>query len=250
MKSWLFLLASLPVALWGGDPVSVTLRGKTQTLARLQPANLDSPACVIFLPGDGGWRGAAVSMARTIASWGYEVFGFDTKKYLEGFSQDGANLSREQMTADMRFVADRVGSLTKKRVILVGWSQGAGMAVAAASGAQARGPVYGVVTLGLPQSAVLGWDWKATLAVIARREPDQPSFAVKPLLPRVAPAPLWMIHGAQDEYTTPEVARSLFDVASEPKRIEEIPGANHRFDGHQDELYISLKKGLAWIGSQ
>lgn len=250
MKPCLFLLATLPVAVWGDDSVSVTLRGKTQTLARLQPANHDSAASVIVLPGDGGWRGAAVSMARTITSWGYEVFGFDTKKYLEGFSQDGANLSREQMTADMRAVAGQVGSLTKKRVILVGWSQGAGMAVAAASDSPARGPVHGVVTLGLPQSAVLGWDWKATLAVIARREPDQPSFAMKPLLPRVAPRPLWMIHGTQDEYTTPEVARGLFNLASEPKRIEEIPGANHRFDGHQDEFYSSLKKGLAWIGSQ
>lgn len=250
MKGWSFLLLTLPAALWGDDSVSFTLRGKAQTLARLQPASHDIVASVVFIPGDGGWRGTAVSVARTITSWGYEVFGFDTKKYLEGFSQDGVNLSREQLTADMRAVAGQVGSLTKKRVILVGWSQGAGMAVAAASGAQARGPVHGVVTLGLPESAVLGWDWKATIAVIARREPDQPSFAVKPLLPGVAPTPLWMIHGARDEYTTTEVARSLFNLASEPKRIEEISGANHRFDGRQDELYSSLKKGLAWIGSQ
>lgn len=250
MKALLFVLATLPALLSGDDSVLVTLRGKPQTLARLQPANPGVVAAVVFLPGDGGWRGTAVSMARAISSWGYDVFGFDTKKYLEGFSQDGASLSREQMTADLSVVADRVGSLTKNRVILVGWSQGAGMAVAAASGTQAGGPVRGVVAVGLPETAVLGWDWKASVAVLARRDPDQPSFAVKPLLARLAPTPLWMIHGGRDEYTKLEVARNLFNHASEPKRIEEIPGANHRFDGYQDEFYISLKKGLEWIRSQ
>ncbi len=241
---------AFPILLLAGDSaVSVPLRGKTQMLARLQPTTSALQTAVIFLPGDGGWRGTAVSISRTISSWGYDVYGFDTKKYLESFSEGGTKLSQQELTADMRSLAGQVAGASKRRVILVGWSQGAGMAVAAASGLQSPGPIQGILTLGLPESAVLGWDWKATLAVIARREPDQPSFTVKPLLPKVAPAPLWMICGSDDEYTTVESARSLFHSANEPKRMEEIAGANHRFDGHQDELYSSLKKGLAWISS-
>ena len=28
---------------------------------------------VLFVPGDGGWRGRAIKIAQTIASWGYDV---------------------------------------------------------------------------------------------------------------------------------------------------------------------------------
>jgi dienelactone hydrolase len=229
--------------------MTVQVRGRTFSMAQLAPSNKTSEVAVIFLPGDGGWRGAAVSMSRTISSWGYDVFGFDTKKYLETFSEGGRKLASEELAADVRLVANQVAGPSQRRVVLVGWSQGASMSVAAVSGIKSRSPIHGVVTLGLPESGVLGWDWKATLAIIARREPDQPTFPVKPLLPAASPVPVWMIHGTDDEYTTSEVARSLYEVTSEPKRLEEITGANHRFDAHQDELYRSLKKGLAWVAA-
>jgi hypothetical protein len=31
--------------------------------------------------------------------------------------------------------------------------------------------------------------------------------------------------------------------------MREIQGANHHFDGHEDEMYQSLRKGLEWIAS-
>jgi dienelactone hydrolase len=207
---------------------------------------------VIFLPGDGGWGGLAVTMGQTIASWGYTVYGFDTRKYLECFSAEGRKLSREQMTDDLRALVQQVAQASGRRVILAGWSQGAAMAVAAAAELppSTHGQLAGVVTLGLPESALLGWDWKAALAVMARREPDQPHFSVTPLLSKVTPRPIWMIHGGDDEYSTPAVARTLFKSAAEPKHLEEIAGADHRFDGHRDEFYRSLKRGLEWIVAQ
>ena len=225
--------------------VALTLRGRPQSLVRLQPAAGDPRATVIFLPGDGGWRGAAVSIARTMVPWGYDVYGFDTKKYLEGFSENGSKLSRSQIAGDMRLLAAHVRGGSSRPVIFVGWSQGAGMAVAAVAGSQTS--IKGVVTLGLPESAVLGWDWKATLSIIARREPDQPTFAVKPLLGDIASTPLWMIHGSNDEYTSLDAERALYQSVGEPKKLDEITGANHKFDGHLDELNRSLKAGLLWI---
>lgn len=106
-----------------------------------------------------------------------------------------------------------------------------------------------MITLGLPESAVLGWQWKDTLAVLARREPDEPHFPVRPLLASLAPAPLLMIHGCEDEYTRPAEAREMFALAREPKRLVEIRGANHRFDGRRDELFRAVQEGLAWMAS-
>jgi dienelactone hydrolase len=247
--------ASLPLlyvslSLWADDPVALSLRGKAQSIVRLQPAASNPHAIVVFLPGDGGWRGAAVTMGRMIMTWGYDVYGFDTKRYLEVFSQNGTKLSQGQLGDDLRALAAQLRGGPAKPVVFVGWSQGAGMAVAAAAGSPAKSPIHGVITLGLPESAVLGWDWKATLAVIARREPDQPAFPVKPLLHGIAPTPVWMIHGSEDEYTSLEAERVLFEAVNEPKRFDAIDGANHRFDGHQDQLYRSLKAGLEWIVGQ
>ena len=241
----LALLASLPLA--ADESIALTVRGKTQVLARLDRGPGVQNVTVLFLPGDGGWRGAAIPMAATMASWGYQTYGFDTKKYLEMFSQSGLKLSRIQMAQDLRALIGELPGGASGPVVIVGWSQGAAMAVAAVSGYPAHARIKGIITLGLPESAVLGWDWRATLAIIARREPNQPTFAVKPLLPSVTPVPLWMIHGARDEYTSPEVERALFQSASEPKRYAEVPDADHRFGGHEAELHRSLKAGLAWI---
>jgi dienelactone hydrolase len=247
---WVLLPAALAVPSYAADTFKpVDIRGRTLLLTRIESTNPPSTIAVIFLPGDGGWRGAAVAMGRTIALWGYDVYGFDTKKYLETFTDSGAKLSPQNLASDVRLVASQVSGASHRRVVLVGWSQGASMSVAAVSGLKSTTPIAGVVTLGLPETGVLGWDWKATLAIVARREPDQPTFAVKPLLPGTSPMPVWMIHGTEDEYTTPEVANSLFQATREPRTLEEIEGANHRFDGHQDELYRSLKKGLSWIAS-
>ena len=235
------------VSLWADDPVALSPRGRAQSIVRLQPAAGTPRATVVFLPGDGGWRGAAVTMARMIMTWGYDVYGFDTRKYLEVFSQNGTKLSQSQLADDLRVLAAQLRGGSPRPIVFVGWSQGAGMAVAAATGLGVKSPIQGVITLGLPESAVLGWDWKATLAIIARHEPDQPVFSVKPLLANMAPTPICMIYGSQDEYTNPENARDLFKAASEPKRLQQVTGANHRFDGHEDELYRFLKEGLEWI---
>ena len=242
------LCCLLPVVVWGADTtVSISIRGHNQLLARISPESASKNAAVLFLPGDGGWRGAAVTMARTIASWGYDAYGFDTKKYLETFSQNGGRLSRDQMAEDVRALARQVGNSSGRPVILVGWSQGAGMAIAAGAGFSDRHAIRGVVTLGLPESAVLGWDWKATLSIIARREPDQPKFEVKPLLAQLTPTPIWMIHASEDEYTSTASARELFRAARDPKRLEEIAGGDHDFGGRRDLLFRSIEKGLEWI---
>ena len=176
---------------------------------------------------------------------GYDVYGFDTKQYLEGFSSGSAKLSATEMRRDLSEVVDWVRSRGASSVTVLGWSQGAGMAFLAAHDRATR--VDGVLTMGLPESAVLGWNWRDTLAAIARREPEEPHFSVKSLLPAVAPTPLWMIHGAQDEYTTPETARSLYSEAKEPKRFVQIDGGNHRFDGKRAELFQALREGLEWV---
>jgi alpha/beta superfamily hydrolase len=175
------------------------------------------------------------------------VYGLDTKRYLEGFTGDGLSLAPRQMAGDMETLGRWTGERDGRSCTFVGWSQGAAMGVLAISTAEGKDAFSGLVAVGLPESAVLGWTWKDTLASAARREPDEPHFAVEPLLHDVAPEPVWMIHASGDEYTTPAVARRLFAAAGPSGRFIEIEGGNHRFDGKKDEFYGRLREGLDWV---
>jgi pimeloyl-ACP methyl ester carboxylesterase len=176
------------------------------------------------------------------------LYGFDTKKYLEESSRVAAP-SSDTLASDIRNLAEQVSAVARKPVLIVGWSQGAAMAVAAGAGLKTGSPIRGVLTLGLPETGVLGWDWRATFSSLARLEPAEPSFSTAPFLPLLTPTKVWMIYGLHDEYTRPENERALFRAASEPKHLQEIAGANHRFDGHQDELFRSMRAGLQWMSA-
>ena len=248
----LLIPACINVRAGDEDKPPLALRGQPQTIVQLQASNdagRQHPA-ILFLPGDGGWRGAAVSMAQAMAGWGYPVFGFDTKSYLEGFTRNGSTIRQAEMAADLETAGRWVAKRTGRPCVFVGWSQGAGMGVLALSSSEGRQAFRGLVTIGLPESAVLGWSWKDTLAVVAHREPDEPHFATAPLLGSISPAPLWMIHASGDEYTGAATARRLFAAAREPKQYREVDGGNHRFDGRREEFLKNLREGLEWVSAQ
>jgi pimeloyl-ACP methyl ester carboxylesterase len=69
----------------------------------------------------------------------------------------------------------------------------------------------------------LGWTArKRSQARLKCRFPD-----VERATARLAPRPLFMIHGQKDAYIGPEIAEGLFDVADEPKELWIVPKAKH-----------------------
>lgn len=201
--------------------------------------------CILFAPGDGGWRGFAVTVAVRVASWGYDVYGFDTRAYLEGFTAKTA-LKESDVAADIRTLADAVRQ--QRRVVLLGWSEGAGLMVLAAA-APSRESYAGLVTMGLGEINVLGWRLADYLTYLTRRPPDEPGFSVLPYMSRIAPLPLVMLQSVKDEYVGKDEADRLFHAAAEPRRLVFINGQNHRFDGAQPEFFRQLAQSLEWIWS-
>ena len=227
----------------------VLIRGKTQVVffcpavgAPLQPAK------ILYAPGDLGWHGAAVTMAETMASWGYNVFGLDTKQYLESLS--GATTLREaDVRNDIRQLAEWLAPSPKQRVSLVGWSEGAGLMVLAAAAPSRQEKYCGVITMGLGDANVLGWTWMDDLTYLTRRMPNEPAFSSLSLVDRIAPLPLVMLQSSRDEYVPLEEAQRLYQRAKEPKRFLVIEARSHRFDGNSGEFFKSLREGLEWIHS-
>ncbi len=248
----LALLLWLPLAVFADAPHqgrnTVTLRGQTQEVY-FYPGNGPSPhRKVLFAPGDGGWRGFAITIAENIAGAGYDVFGLDTKRYLESFT-GSTPLTPTDIAGDYRALAAWMTQGSGQRVLVAGWSEGAGMAMAAAADAGNQNLFEGVLAIGTTELNILALRWRDLGALLAKRVPSEPTFRSIDYVPRIAPLPLAMIASRGDEYVSLDTAQRIFAAAREPKHFVAIDARNHRFDGNTDLFFRTLREQLQWIVS-
>lgn len=229
---------------------AVTLRGQQQEVyvyaATAMPGGQSVP--VLFVPGDFGMHGVALDFAQAIAAWGYDVYGLDTKHYLESFT-GRTTLTEADVAGDFRQLAQWIRERRNYSVpaLLVGWSEGAGLTLLAAASEDNKNAFGGLALFGLTESNVLAWRWTDYFSYLTNQNPDEPSFRSADHLAHVAPLPLVLIHSSGDQYTSLHSARQMFSLAAEPKRFFEVQARNHRFDGNRDEFLRVLRTNLAWI---
>jgi fermentation-respiration switch protein FrsA (DUF1100 family) len=224
---------------------SVLLRGQAQDVY-FYPARGSSRGPVLFVPGDGGWYGFAIDLAQVMAQAGYDVYGIDTKRYLESFTGK-TTLVETDVMSDFRQIAMWIAQGQAGKVSLVGWSEGAGLCLLEAASPAAKQLFSGLITLGLPEENVLGWRMVDYLAWLTKKTPNEPVFHSVDYIGRVTPLPLLMLQSTRDEYVSLDKSREMFASASEPKRFSAVPANNHRFDGNQKELFRLIEEGLRWL---
>jgi dienelactone hydrolase len=201
---------------------------------------------VLFAPGDLGVHGLAITIAQTIASWGYDVCGLDTRRYLAGFT-GRTPLTVVEVMSDFRQLAAWMRPALTERIALVGWSEGAGLCLLATVGDEKKNVFSGLISFGMTETNSLAWRWSDLFSSLVKRDPHEPQFQSIEHLPQVSPSPLLMIQSTGDQYVSVEAAKRLFAAAKEPKRFVLIEARDHRFEGNQQELYRALREGLEWI---
>jgi dienelactone hydrolase len=224
----------------------VTIRGQKQELHHHPPTSGAGGRKVLFVPGVGGWRGWAITIAETMATWGYDVQGLDTKVYLDGFTGK-STLTDADIMNDFRELAEWMTNRSGERVTIVGWSEGAGLGVLAAAGEHNRSVFDGLVAFGLGDENAIAWHSMDNLMSLVKN-PNEPTFKASDYMTKIAPLPFFMIQSSQDQYTPLDEAKGLFALANQPKRFELVEGRNHRFDGNQEEFFRTLREGLQWVG--
>ncbi|MGE0129281.1 MAG: AcvB/VirJ family lysyl-phosphatidylglycerol hydrolase [Blastocatellales bacterium] len=224
----------------------VAVRGQKQEIYYYPATGAKLNRKVLFAPGDGGWRGWAITIAQQMAGWGYDVYGLDTRTYLNGFT-GGAGIKESDVMNDFRQIAEWMIKGANERVTLIGWSEGAGLGVLAAAGAENKQTFNGLITFGLGDENVLGWTWKDNLTYVTKSKPNEPAFRASGYMAKIAPLPYLMLHSSKDEFVPFEEAKLLATAAREPKRISVIQANNHRFDGNVNEFYRQLREGLQWM---
>jgi type IV secretory pathway VirJ component len=231
-----------------GEPLRLSVRGKTLTLRVYRPSQ-PPKGTVIMASGDVGWVGTGVSMANYLSREGFIVVGVNVRQYLVKFRTKTSHLTVTDPPADYRqmsVVLERHGLLVEP-VVLSGVSEGAALAVLAASAAENHEWVRGVITLGLPPTAELAWKWRDFTTWITKADAKEPSFAPKDFIGAVAPVPIVMIQSTKDEYVPETEYRALEAAAKPPKKLVLIDARNHRFGGKRTELRRDFLSALDWI---
>jgi dienelactone hydrolase len=253
MKRFAFVFAGLLVFSSVAQAVATHKPGRNSALVRgeaqdiyFDPAQGTFRGSVLFVPGDGGWRGFAIDIAQVIANGGYDVYGLDTKRYLESFTGN-ARLRETDVMNDFREIAAWIAQGHPPRISLVGWSEGAGLCLLGAASGEGKSMFTGLITLGLPAQNILGWRTLDYLSWITKTTPNEPVFRSIDYIDRITPLRLWMLQSTRDEYVPLDKSHELFAAASEPKRFSAVEANNHRFDGNQKELYRLIREGLRWL---
>ncbi|MBI4167170.1 MAG: alpha/beta hydrolase [Acidobacteria bacterium] len=244
--SLLFLGQALVVA--GPRRVNFPIRGAEQTfyVYTPDPHKTDRPA-VIVVSGDGGWHGFITEIAQYLADRGHTVVGVDCKAYLESLGKPKA-LEPAQITGDFgtiaQFAKAQAGS---KAIILVGWSEGAGLAVLGGLDSGLRPDLRGVVAIGIPELNELAWRWSDATIYLTHKVPNEPTFNSKDYVGKLAPVPLMSIQSTRDEFVPLATAREIFARAQDPKRLALIEADGHHFDGQRQAFWQALERALSWF---
>lgn len=223
---------------------TLSIRGQPQTLRVYGPPG-GRPT--IVASGDGGWVHVGPLVAEFLGEQGYRVLGLDSRAYLSAFTRGGTTLSPGDVPRDFGALVDRGAGGRARATLLVGVSEGAGLAVLAATDAALKARLSGVVGLGLPDRSELGWRFSDSIIYLTKGIPKEPLFSAAEIIGSVAPLPVAAIHSSQDEYVPLSEVESVLARAGEPKRLWVIPARNHRFGGSEAELKQRLLEAIAWI---
>ena len=155
-----------------------------------------------------------------------------TQKHISSPCASPKALEPGQVISDIgaiaKFAKSQAGA---KTIVLVGWSEGAGLVVLGGLDPDTRADLRGVVAIGLPELSELAWRWSDAALYVAHKVPDEPTFNNKDYVGKLAPVPLMLIQSTHDEFVPLATAREIFACAQEPKEQVLIEAESHHFGG-------------------
>jgi dienelactone hydrolase len=207
---------------------------------------------VVYATGDGGWRGLDEQIFEWISTWDYPAVGFSSKNYLKNLEYVRDTTTPRRLVRDfetvIRFAEQKLGMSASTRIVLVGLSRGAGLAVVAAGQGALRPSLAGVIAVALIKEEEHVVYYRSR----RRSQPNQPRRELLKIetyeyLPRIDSVPVVVIQSTHDGYLPADRARALFGPDTEMKKLVPISARNHKFTGGRLELYRQTENALALI---
>jgi len=201
---------------------------------------------------DSGDDGGYAALAERCCALGIPVFHFNFR----GTGESEGNFDLSGWVRDLEAVFRYWDEKEPRRPLLL-WGFSGGAAVSACA-APKNSRVQGVILAACPASFESLFPQEKYQEIIAWfREVGiikDPGFPARPhkwlqdihlIRPvdevfRIAPAPLLVLHGAEDELVPPDQAELLFKNAGEPKEKAILPGAGHQLRKHPQAVQVAL----------
>lgn len=206
------------------DGVDVALRGW-----QCHSATANHKGTIIYLHGVADNRGSSLGAIATFLPFGYDVVAYDSRAHGES-SGDRCTYGYFEKR-DVQRVIDQLG---EDRVVLIGHSLGAAVALQAAAIEPRVKAIVAASTFSdlrtiASERAFYVPAWSLGPA-FARAEHDG-NFVVDDVSPVKAASrisvPVMLIHGSEDRDTRPAHSQRVFEALHEPKALIMVPGAGH-----------------------
>jgi len=195
-------------------------------------------------PGGGGWGGTIVGFNLGRVAAGYNGLTYDYR----GFGKSDGKVDRRGMVDDVQAAFDYVverADVDPGRLISLGHSLGGAKSLVAIS----ERPVKGLRAV-ITDAAFASYQAMARRIggeVGARLVTDE--LAPKDSVAKLAPLPLLIVHGTNDEVVPFAQGRQLFEAAHEPKTMFAVKGGHHGDSLLRNEGAYR-KKLLEWLGDK
>lgn len=138
---------------WIRSETSVLLHGHALTLHLSTPLPPAGGPLLVYATGDVGWFWKDRELFDRVAAFGYPAVGFSSREYLLHLGRGTDVIRSGVLAADysamIRAARQALGLTPGTRIVLVGKSRGAGLAIAAAGEPSLRRRLQGVIAVGL-----------------------------------------------------------------------------------------------------
>jgi len=209
---------------WRRDHLEVDVRVRLQGLVR-DPRAAGAP-WIVFFGGNATSLVASQAFVESMAphGWGLAAFAY------RGYDGSGGQPRESALEADAVRVVEHVlaaGAIPARRVVLVGYSLGTGIAAATAAALETRGTPPGALVLLAPYTSIASiYDAKVPVVPVGWIVPDP--YRTDALVPRLRGIPTLIVHGSRDRLIPPEQGRALAAALRPDSTYVEVPGTAHQ----------------------
>ena len=225
--------------------------GSPVTLQVYQQENARNQQLVFFTSGDGGWSPFCADTAAHIAMTGKTVIGFNVKDYLVSFASSQHPVSPDELGRDyndmINAAVTRSGVNRSTRVVLAGWSLGAGYSVMVATEPMLKDRIDRIIAISLPTYNELAWKPTDALIYITHGTPREKVFDARQYLNKLNGVPVVIFNATDDDTAPYEESQKLFDATPGPKHLYAVKASGHHFEGGQAEFYRDLDEGMSFV---
>jgi fermentation-respiration switch protein FrsA (DUF1100 family) len=222
---------------------AVQLHAHALTLHLTAPTPLARAILLVYATGDAGWWGKDRDLYNHLNQWGYATAGFSAREYVHHLGKE--TLRPGEVAGDYaEIIRVAVSSLrlpASTRIVLVGKSRGAGLAVAAAGPGMLKSRLAGVLAVGLTAE-------EEYVRRLRRARPRQlVMLETYSYLTQMADIPVAIIQSTRDHYVAADQARQLFGSDTPVRQLVAVDAEDHNFGGAVDRLYLEMERSLRWI---